>query len=202
MMLIARIAEKKNVNHLMVEAAKSASYKHNLLVDYNYPRPFAIPPKTIEPALAYAIIRQESVFETSAISSANAHGLMQIIPPTASETAKAVGIRYSRAKLTRDWKYNVTLGTKYMRNLINDFDGSYILAIASYNAGPHNVAKWLEQNGDPREMRSFNSIINWIESIPFHETRNYVQRVLENLQIYRHVMNEEQKLEIIKDLKR
>ncbi len=130
-----------------------------------------------------AIIRQESEFDTAAVSSANAHGLMQLIPSTARATARSQGMEYDRGQLT-DPTYNVTLGSSYLANLIDSFSGSYVLAIASYNAGDFNVRDWISDWGDPRS--SSRDMVDWIELIPFSETRNYVQRVMENLQVYRY----------------
>lgn len=136
-----------------------------------------------EPALVLSIIRQESEFDPSASSHANAHGLMQLIPSTARLQAAREGMTYQRALLT-DPQYNMTLGASHLADLIDDFGGSYVLAIAAYNAGPGNVREWIQDWGDPRS-RSVD-VIDWIELIPFSETRNYVQRVTENLQVYRH----------------
>lgn len=136
-----------------------------------------------EQALLHAIVRQESNFDTAAISHAGARGLMQLMPGTARQVAKRLRVRYSPRKLTRDAGYNVRLGQAYLGQMINRFDGSYILAIASYNAGPSAAKRWVRQFGDPREPGV--DVIDWVESIPYRETRNYVQRVLENLQVYR-----------------
>jgi len=97
--------------------------------------------------------------------------------------ARGLKIRYSKKRLTSDPDYNMTLGQAYLAGLIDEFDGSYVMALAGYNAGPGRARKWARLNGNPRE-RTIDTI-DWIEMIPFNETRNYVQRVLENLQIYR-----------------
>jgi soluble lytic murein transglycosylase len=137
-----------------------------------------------EPALVLAIIRQESEFEPSAVSSANAHGLMQLLPTTARSTASHNGMSYDRAALTGDPNYNITLGAAYLGEMIDEFGGSYVLAIASYNAGSGRAREWAADWGDPRSRST--DVVDWVELIPFNETRNYVQRVLENLQVYRH----------------
>ena len=136
-----------------------------------------------ELALIYAIARQESEFNASARSPAGARGLMQVMPATAKGIAKRNGYRYSIDKLSGDPKYNATFGATYLGERIGQFNGSYILAIASYNAGKGNVDKWIKRFGDPRDPRV--DPVDWVELIPFTETRNYVQRVMENLQVYR-----------------
>lgn len=154
-----------------------------------------------EQALLHAIVRQESNFDTAAVSHAGARGLMQLMPATARSVAKRLRVRYSPRKLTRDSSYNVRLGQAYLGQMINRFDGSYILAIASYNAGPSAAKRWVRQNGDPREPGV--DVIDWVESIPYRETRNYVQRVIENLQVYRMRMGGPMLAEgIVRDLRR
>ena len=148
----------------------------------------AIPASTpIEPderPLAYAIARQESEFNVAARSSANARGLMQLLPGTAREMAREAGLAYQPARLDSDGAYNATLGTAYLRNQLDRFGGSYILTFIAYNAGPSRVGQWIERFGDPRG-KPLDEVIDWVEQIPFTETRNYVQRVMENLQIYK-----------------
>ena len=134
-------------------------------------------------ALAHAIAKQESGFDPKAVSSAGARGLMQVLPGTAKETAKKIGRSYDLAALTTDPGYNLLIGTAYFSELSKQFDGGMILAIAAYNAGPGNVKKWIDAFGDPRQPGT--DPIDWVERIPFSETRSYVQRVLENWQVYR-----------------
>lgn len=154
-----------------------------------------------EPALVLAIIRQESEFDPRAISSANARGLMQLIPPTARSTANRLGMPYQLAALTSDPDYNMTLGSAYLGSLIDDWGGSYVLAIASYNAGPGRAREWIGMWGDPRNPGT--DVVDWIELIPIAETRNYVQRVLENVQVYRHrLAGEPTPIGIEQDLRR
>ena len=114
----------------------------------------------------------------NALSHAGARGLMQLMPGTAREQARKTGLDYDPQALTTDAGYNLTLGNGYFGRMMDYYGGSYPLAVAAYNAGPGNVNKWLRANGDPRN----GSIdwIDWIEKIPLSETRNYVQRVLEN----------------------
>ena len=145
--------------------------------------PVRVKAETPETSLVLAIVRQESEYDTEAISHAGARGLMQLMPATARNVAKKAGLRYSKVKLTTDPDYNLTLGQSYIAELIDDYGGYLPMAIAAYNAGPHRVRQWIKQNGDPRDADV--DAIDWIELIPFKETRNYVQRVLENVQVYR-----------------
>ena len=137
----------------------------------------------VEGALVHAIMRRESEFEVTAISPAGARGLMQLMPATAQGVAAGLGVAHSTDALTADPDHNIRLGSAYLRDMVNRFDGSYVLAIAAYNAGPGRVDDWLETIGDPRAPGV--DAIDWIERIPIYETRNYVQRVLEDTQIYR-----------------
>ena len=142
------------------------------------PLPEALAPRF---AIIHAITRQESQFDRTARSSANALGLMQLVPATAAEQAQKMGLPASPAsRLTEDPVWNVTLGSGFIERLRAAYGGSAPLAVAAYNAGPGNVRRFLAMNGDPRQ----GDVIDWIESIPFAETRNYVQRVLENAVVY------------------
>jgi len=141
-----------------------------------------------ERALVLGLIRQESAFHRDAVSSAGARGLMQLMPATAIRLARAINLVFKRkttldAALTHDSNLNLRLGSAYLVDLLDQFEGSYILAVAAYNAGPARVQKWMHEYGDPRTPGV--DAIDWIESIPFSETRNYVQRVLEGVQVYR-----------------
>ena len=131
--------------------------------------------------LIHAISRQESQFDRAAVSRAGARGLMQLMPGTARETAGKLGLSYDAPALTRDTGYNIQLGSSYIRRMMANY-GSYPLAVAAYNAGPGNVNKWLRAYGDPRTGAI--DMVDWIEAIPLFETRNYVQRVLENAVVY------------------
>ncbi|WP_295814884.1 lytic transglycosylase domain-containing protein, partial [uncultured Nitratireductor sp.] len=135
-------------------------------------------------ALAYAVARQETEFNAAAVSPAGARGLLQLMPATAREMARKSGLPYSRARLTTDPTYNVTLGAAYLEEQLGRFDGSYILTFAGYNAGPSRASEWMERYGDPRG-KPVEEIVDWIERIPYSEPRNYVQRVMENLQVYK-----------------
>ncbi len=130
----------------------------------------------------HAITRQESQFDRQAISHAGARGMMQLMPGTAREVAGKLGMSYDAGSLTTDTNYNMMLGSTYFQQMLRYFGGSYPLAIAAYNAGPGNVNKWLRANGDPRDGGI--EMVDWIEAIPIFETRNYVQRVLENAVVY------------------
>jgi soluble lytic murein transglycosylase len=132
--------------------------------------------------MIHAIARQESQFDRAAVSHAGARGLMQLMPGTARETAGRIGLSYNPGSLTTDTGYNIQLGSTYFQQMLNYYGGSYPLAIAAYNAGPGNVNKWIVANGDPR--MSGADVLRWIESIPIYETKNYVQRVLENAIVY------------------
>ncbi len=132
--------------------------------------------------MIHAIARQESQFDRAIVSHAGARGLMQLMPGTARETAGKAAMSYRPEALTNDPAYNIQLGSSYFKRILAGFNGSYPLAVAAYNAGPGNVNKWLRLNGDPRTGSI--SMVDWIEAIPIYETRNYVQRVLENAVVY------------------
>ncbi|MCB1491806.1 MAG: transglycosylase SLT domain-containing protein [Rhodobiaceae bacterium] len=134
------------------------------------------------PALVYAIARQESEFNSGAVSHAGARGLMQLMPGTAKSVSREVGLSYNQSRLVTDPDYNVALGSAYLAKRLGNFDGSYIMAAAAYNAGKGRVDQWIGQFGDPRTRQI--DPIEWVERIPFTETRNYVMRVLENMQVY------------------
>jgi soluble lytic murein transglycosylase len=140
-----------------------------------------------EVSLALAMIRQESAFRITARSHAGAQGLMQIMPATAKVVSKGLKMRYSRLRLVTSPEYNMTLGQSYLGDLLKQFRGSYVLALVGYNAGPHRARRWIKSHGDPRNPDV--DAVDWVEIIPFDETRDYVQRVLENLQIYRLVLS-------------
>lgn len=132
--------------------------------------------------MVHAIARQESQFDRAAVSHAGARGLMQLMPGTAREQAGKLGMGYNPGSLTTDTSYNIMLGSSYFERMMSYYGGSYPLAVAAYNAGPGNVNKWLAANGDPRMPGG--DMLRWIELIPIFETRNYVQRVLENAVVY------------------
>ena len=133
-------------------------------------------------SISHGITRQESSFDRTAVSHAGARGMMQLMPATAQEQAGKRGVGYDFGRLTSDPSYNVMLGSSYFRRLLDQWNGNYVLAVASYNAGAGNVRKWVRNNGDPRAPGA--DVVAWIEDIPFSETRGYVQRVLENTVVY------------------
>lgn len=140
----------------------------------------------VEWALVHALIRQESRYDDQAISGAGARGLMQLMPGTAKEVAKKAGISHQLSWLTDKPAHNVALGTRYLKKMLDRYDGNYAMALAAYNAGPGRVDQWIGEIGDPRDPKI--DLINWIEMIPIYETRNYVQRVLEGTQVYRQIL--------------
>jgi len=142
---------------------------------------------SVERALALAVTRQESGFNSGAVSPSGALGLMQLMPGTARDVAGRLGVPYIQDKLTRDPAYNVSLGTQYLSEMLQRFGGSYELALAAYNAGPNRVARWLDTIGDPRAGKI--DMVDWIEMIPFRETRNYVQLIMEGVGVYRDRLN-------------
>jgi hypothetical protein len=142
------------------------------------------PPGDPEPALLLGVGRQESMFNPWVSSHAEASGLLQLIPRTALLMAGQLGLPYNRGLLTGNPDYNVRLGSHYLKTLLKRYDGEVALAVAAYNAGPGRVDEWVRLHGDPRR-RGRHELIDWIELIPFDETRNYVQRVLEGRNMYR-----------------
>jgi soluble lytic murein transglycosylase len=147
------------------------------------------------------VTRQESEFDPAVVSSAGARGLMQLMPATAQRAASMNRLGFRLGDLTSNPRYNMQLGMVTLDDYLAYWGDSYVLAIASYNAGPTNVRRWVEANGDPRD--SSVDPIDWIEMIPFSETRNYVQRVLENIEVYRNRLSgSDQRLTILSDLYR
>lgn len=185
---LAAMGYHAGVTHVSVNTAKKALQKHLILTKLSYPRPDIDVDIPIERALMLAITRQESEFDREAESPAGAMGMMQLLPSSARYIARKIDMPYSRSRLETP-EYNITLGSHYLGRLIDAYDGSYVLAIAAYNAGPGNVSKWVKLFGRPSNRPK--EVINWVERIPFTETRNYVQRVLENLQVYRRLENPE-----------
>ncbi len=167
-----------------INIAKSATNEGMFLTAQSYPLiTDQLQGINVEWALVHALIRQESVFDFEARSSAGALGLMQLLPTTAAETARKLGIAHQQSWLTTKPSHNIRLGTAFLQRLLDKYDGAYPLAIAAYNAGPGRVDKWLVTYGDPRKGEI--DILDWIELIPIYETRNYVQRVVEGTYVYR-----------------
>ncbi|MDB2514856.1 lytic transglycosylase domain-containing protein [Candidatus Pelagibacter bacterium] len=173
-----------------IQIAKLASYQKRFHNDFNYP--IISTPKYIngrkipETAFILSIIRQESEFDMSANSHAGAQGLMQLMPYTAKLVSKQAKLPYSKSRLTRDPEYNINLGSHYIAGLILEYDGAYPFAIAAYNAGPKRVKYWKKINKNPQKKQV--DYVDWVELIKFKETRNYVQRVLENYNVYRYIL--------------
>ncbi|MGC2076355.1 MAG: lytic transglycosylase domain-containing protein, partial [Xanthobacteraceae bacterium] len=154
----------------------------------------------VEPSVVYSIVRQESAFNPHVVSNANAIGLMQVTPAAGRTIAKQFNVTFDQRRLSQDVAYNAQLGTAELGNEIATWRGSYVLAFVAYNAGPRRAKEWIEQYGDPRDPKV--DPIDWIERIPISETRNYVQRVLENMQVYRVLVENNPKLLIEADLRR
>jgi soluble lytic murein transglycosylase len=183
--VVAHAMNKLGERTLSVKASKRA-VQHNLLLTHvGYPVITLPDNLAIDPALALAFTRQESEFDVYARSRANAMGLMQLLPSTGKEVAGKLGLSFSESDLF-DPATNLTLGSAYAARMIKFFDGSLPMAIAAYNAGPGRVKQWQGQFGMPGN--STDELINWLEKIPFEETRNYVHRVMENYFVYQRVM--------------
>ena len=198
----ARIIDKRQAS---IRLSKVAFNRGLALGEYAFPTD-VIPPYRrlndgVEEGLIYALTRQESEFNVKAKSRAGARGLMQLMPRTARSIARSYKIRYRKAKLTKDGSYNVMLGSAHLRDLVDDFGGSYIMAIASYNAGGPRVMQWIGAFGNPRDPET--DPLDWIERIPFTETRRYVRKVLFGMQVYRaRLEGSENALQILQDLSR
>ncbi len=197
--LAAKLATEILRYDFAIQVSKIASYQKRFHNKFNYPiisTPKYVNKRKIpEAAFILSIIRQESEFDTSANSSAGAKGLMQLMTYTAKTVAKQAGMPYSKSRLTSDPEYNINLGSHYIAGLLLEYDGSYPFSIAAYNAGPKRVRYWKKINKNPQKNQI--DYVDWIELIKFKETRNYVQRVLENYNVYRYVL--EQKPILLKD---
>ena len=182
--LAGRLALGFGLPDVAITLARRAGRDGFTLLQTGWPIAATIPPGAgVDPALALGVIRQESSFDTTTVSPAGARGLMQLMPGTAAQVARKLGVRVSIPALTADARINIELGCAYLRELLGQFDASIPLAVAAYNAGPGRVQNWLASNGNPRAAGA--DMLDWIEQIPFSETRNYVQRVIENLMVYR-----------------
>jgi soluble lytic murein transglycosylase len=181
--LTARLAIRLGLPDTAVFVARRMGRDGIALPEAGWPVAAEPPADALPPAVALGIIRQESSFDIGAVSPSGARGLMQLMPFTAQAVAKEVGVQTTLISLTADPAHNMRLGTTYLREMLDHFGNALPLAVAAYNAGPHRVDQWLGDNGDPRVGPV--DMLDWIELIPFNETRNYVQRVLENVVIYR-----------------
>ena len=200
---IAALAERKNDARTLALLGRTAVARGLPFEHYAYPvaglprfKPIGPP---IEPHVAYAIARQESGFHPRAVSGANAQGLMQVLPSTARLVAKKNGVPFDAKRLLSDPTYNVQIGAAELGDVIDTYRGSYILAFVAYNAGRGRVRDWVQRFGDPRDPKV--DPIDWVERIPFSETRNYVQRVMENMQVYRVRFGASSRLMIEADLR-
>ena len=185
--LLAQLAVEMKRPDVALTIARRATEGGVVLFDSAFPVVDLGGTGAIERALALAVTRQESSFNAAAVSPSGALGLMQLLPGTARDVAGRLGVPFIQDKLTRDPAYNVQLGSQYLSEMLGRFGGSYELALAAYNAGPNRVARWLETMGDPRSGKI--DMVDWIEMIPFRETRNYVQRIMEGVAVYRDRLN-------------
>lgn len=198
--LLTEVAGQVRRPDLGILAVKEATQKNMLIQNGGFPLVNVAIPSPPEQAFTLSLIRQESMFNPDATSSVGARGLMQLMPRTAKEVSHKIGLPYSEARL-EDPEYNIQLGTAFVAKQLDRFDGSYVLALAGYNAGPSRARDWVEKYGDPRSANI--DTIDWIEAIPIPETRNYVQRILENIQVYRaKLAGGHAPLRILEDLKR
>jgi soluble lytic murein transglycosylase len=181
---LGRFAIEAGEPHLAVMLGKQAVTEGTVLPGPYYAlHPMAQSDLGVPKELALAIARRESEFDPRVVSGVGARGLMQLMPGTAKEMAGDLGLSYSSNRLLSDWQYNATLGGAYLRELTAEFGASPVLIAAAYNAGPSRARAWIQSNGDPRSGKI--DVVDWIEHIPFRETRNYVMRVTESLPIYR-----------------
>jgi soluble lytic murein transglycosylase len=202
--LAAKLAQSLGRPDIAVTVAKQSERQGVPLIQSGYP---IVPSAGDKPehALVLSLIRQESAFHADAVSGVGAKGLMQLMPATAAQIAKALKVAFKKkdnlsAQLTANPSLNVKLGSAYVGDLLNDFNGSYLLTAAAYNAGPGRVRHWLKDMGDPRTAEV--DAVDWIESIPYWETRDYVQRVLEATQIYRRKLGSATTSQLERDIKR
>ena len=189
--LAARISTEVERYDFAIQISKQASYEKRFFNKYNYPiisTPKVINKKQMPNSeVILAIIRQESEFDRKANSWAGARGMMQLMKYTAKLVAKQAKLPYSISGLTQDPEYNIKLGSYYFNSLMENYNGVYPFAIAAYNAGPNRVKTWRRINGDPSKGEL--SYVNWVELIRFKETRNYVQRVIENINVYKYMLS-------------
>jgi soluble lytic murein transglycosylase len=185
LLLAARLAQEIGAHHLAIAIANTADKRGTPLDMFSFPKD-GVPDDAelaADRAAVYAIARQESMFQVDAVSSSGARGLMQLMPGTAKDVARDVGVDYSPGRLLSDAAYNALLGSTYLGKQLSRYDGSLVLAAAAYNAGQGNANKWIRAYGDPR-ADNVDPVI-WVELIPFQETRLYVKRVLGNYLVYR-----------------
>ncbi len=197
--LVGKLATRHGRDDLAVVVARRADRDGVFLIEAGWPVPKTIRSSDPEHALVLALIRQESGFMSAVRSSAGARGMMQLMPDTAKRVAKSLKVPYHPGKLD-DPSYNIRLGSHYLSGIIDDFSGSYIMSLAGYNAGPGRPRRWAMEFGDPRNGEI--DPVDWIEMIPFTETRGYVQRIMESLSIYRRKLGTPINTTLEADLKR
>ncbi|MHA6326294.1 lytic transglycosylase domain-containing protein [Roseivivax sp. CAU 1753] len=179
----AMLAEMEKPNIQVMLGKRAAQAGLEVFGPYYPLHPLARIKHPVPTEMVLAIARRESEFDPKVVSGAGARGLMQLMPGTAREVSGWLGLQYGLEKLTDDPEFNATLGAAYLANLIKTFDGNVVMVAAGYNAGPSRPSRWMSERGDPRKGEM--DVIDWIEFIPFSETRNYVMRVAESLPIYR-----------------
>ena len=204
LVVIADIAKKYDDARAMMLIGKAALNRGFSFDVYAFPTngipDFRIVGPSIDKSVVYSIARQESAFNPRAVSSANALGLMQVLPGTGRQIAKKFGFAFDRNRMLSDPSYNAQMGAAELGDVLESYRGSYILSFVAYNAGRGRVKQWIEKYGDPRDPEV--DPIDWVERIPFSETRNYVQRVIENMQVYRAQLGHGSRLMIEADLRR
>jgi soluble lytic murein transglycosylase len=204
LVVVAEIARRYDDARAMLLIGKGALRRGFALDTYAFPTngipEFRMVGPNVDKSVVFAIARQESAFNPRAVSSANALGLMQVLPGTGKQIAKKFGFAFDRNKMLSDASYNAQMGAAELGDVLESYRGSYILSFVAYNAGRGRVKQWIERYGDPRNPNV--DPIDWVERIPFSETRNYVQRVLENMQVYRAQLGQGSRLMIEADLRR
>ena len=204
LVVMAEVARKYDDARAMLLIGKGALRRGFALDAYAFPTngipQFRMVGPAVDKSVVYAIARQESAFNPRAVSSAKALGLMQVLPGTGKQIAKKFGFAFDRNRMLTDAAYNAQMGAAELGDVLESYRGSYILSFVAYNAGRGRVKQWIEKYGDPRDPNV--DPIDWVERIPFSETRNYVQRVLENMQVYRAQLGIGSRLMIEADLRR
>jgi soluble lytic murein transglycosylase len=184
---LGQLTARYNDAQAMLAIGKTALARGLPIEQYAFPEIGAPPYRSIAPpidkCIVYSIVRTESAFDQRDRSPANAVGLMQVTPEAGRDTAKRFGVAYDWKRLISDPVYNMQMGAAEISALFKEYTGSYIMTFAGYNAGRGRVQQWVAQHGDPRNPKI--DAVDWVERIPLAETRNYVQRVMENLQVYR-----------------